>query len=135
MAVTPDTVRFWPGTRPLMTQQATPKTDLTAAVGQRQCTFRFDLTDGVTGETLGAVTPIRTPATLTHDTSRTTKRNLSIALGKADTAAINPVRDRISPYLVFPGTAEYPLGRYMFTAPQTALVATQQRLGTFELND
>lgn len=128
-------IRFWPGTRTLLTLDAQANLDLTAAVGQRQCTFRFALTDGVSGENLGDITPIREPARLSHDTQATTKRNLSISLGKSDLAEIDPIRDRINVYQVFPDVGQYPLGRYMFTAPQAQLFATQQRIGSLELND
>jgi hypothetical protein len=91
-----------------------PILDLESWVGQRQATFRFDRSNGVTGEKLGEVTPLR-GATLSHDTSRIIKRQLSLSLGIVDTAAINVVTDRISPFMVFPDGTEYPLGRYMFT--------------------
>jgi hypothetical protein len=128
-------IRFWPGTRTLLTGPAQTNLDLTAAVGQRQATFRFALTDGVTGENLGDIHPIRQPANLSHDTMSTTKRRLTLSLGKADLAEINQIRDRISPFMVFPGIGEYPLGRYMFTVPQAQLYARQQRIGVLELND
>jgi hypothetical protein len=130
-------VQNWPGSRALLAQDASTKLDIDASVGQRQATFRFDLTNGVSGENLGTITPIRQPATLSHDTTSTTKRRLSIALGKADFAAVNPLTDRISPYMVFPGfdPNAFPLGRYMFTAPQGQLFATQQRTGSIELSD
>jgi hypothetical protein len=129
------TVRFWPGTRALLTQDAQANLDLEACVGQRQATFRFALSDGVTGENLGDLHPIRQPAVLSHDTTATTKRRLSLALGKADLAQVNQLRDRVSPFVVFPGIGEYPLGRYMFTLPQTQLFAVQQRTGLLELSD
>lgn len=110
-----------------------PLLDLEPWVGQRQATFRFDWINGVTGEILGTVNPIRN-ASLTHDTSRTIKRQLSMDLGSADTAAINPITDRILPYMVFPSGAEFPLGRYMFTDHST-LSTTGGRLGSEVLND
>ena len=91
-----------------------PLLDLDPWVGQRQCTFRFNLTNGLTGENLGEITPIR-GASLTHDTTRTIKRQLTLSLGVTDTAAINVVTDRVSPFMVFPNGQEYPLGTYMFT--------------------
>jgi hypothetical protein len=91
-----------------------PLLDLDAWVGQRQCTFRFHLINGVTRENLGEITPIR-GASLTHDTTRTIKRQLDLSLGVVDTAAINVVTDRVSPFMVFPNGQEYPLGTYMFT--------------------
>jgi hypothetical protein len=91
-----------------------PILDLEPWVGQRQATFRFDRINGVTGEILGEIHPIR-DASLTHDTTRVIKRQLNLSLGIADTATINVVTDRILPFMVFPDGAEYPLGRYMFT--------------------
>jgi len=91
-----------------------PLLDLDPWVGQRQCSFRFNLTNSLTGENLGEITPIR-GASLTHDTTRTIKRQLTLSLGVADTAAINVVTDRVSPFMVFPDGQEYPLGTYMFT--------------------
>lgn len=110
-----------------------PLLDLAPWVGQRQCTFRFDLTDGITGENLGTITPLR-DASLTHDTTRTIKRQLSLSLGSADTAAINTVRDRVSVWMVFPNGQEYPLGKYMFT-DSTRQVFTSGKLGQMALND
>lgn len=118
-----------------------PLLDLDPWVGQRQCTFRFDLHNGLTGEQLGQITPIR-GASLTHDTTRTIKRQLSLSLGVADTAAINVVTDRVSVIMVFPGGREYPLGVYMFTdAPRQVFTSappgthTAGGLGSPALND
>lgn len=110
-----------------------PLLDLESWVGQRQAAYRFDLTNRVTGENLGTITPLRS-ATLSHDTARTIKRQLSIDLGAVDTAAINPITDLVSPFMVFPNGAEYPLGRYMFTDTSN-LVTTAGRLGNLVLND
>lgn len=107
--------------------------DLEPWVGQRQASFRFDLINGVTEERLGELTPIRT-ATLSHDTSRIIKRDLKIDLGVADSAAINPITDRIRPYMVFPNGTEYPLGRYMWT-DASDLVTSSGRLNSSILND
>jgi hypothetical protein len=51
---------------------------------------------------------------MTHDTNRTIKRNLNLTLGKADTAEINPISDRLDVYMDLSGVA-YPLGRFIFT--------------------
>lgn len=93
-----------------------PLLDLDPWVGQRACSFRFNVTDALTKEVLGTITPIRSGASLTHDTGRVVKRQLQISLGKHDTANINPVTERISVYMVFANGAEYQLGTYMFTA-------------------
>lgn len=110
-----------------------PILDLDAGVGQRSCTFRFDLINGVSGEQLGEITPIRT-ATLTHDTTRTIKRQLSIALGQADTVAVNPITDRILVSMVLANGEEFPLGRYIFT-DRNKLVYTSGDLAVMGLND
>jgi hypothetical protein len=110
-----------------------PLLDLEPWVGQRQAGYRFELTNRVTGQRLGELTPIRN-ATLSHDVNRTMKRQLSIDLGVVDTAAINPVTDLVSVFMTFPSGAEYPLGRYMFTDAST-LVSTGGRLSNIVLND
>lgn len=92
-----------------------PLLDLDPWVGQRACSFRFYVTDAVTREQIGEIHPIR-GASLTHDTGRTIKRQLQMNLGRVDTAALNPVTDRVSPYMVFGNGASYPLGRYMFSS-------------------
>jgi len=125
----------------LITKNRDPILDLEPWVGQRQATFRFDLTDGATGQRLGQLTPLR-EASLSHDTQRTIKRSLSLSLGVADTAAINPITDRVSPFMVFPSGTEYPLGRYMFTDASRqvftsgiASAHTAGGLATVTLND
>lgn len=110
-----------------------PLLDLDPWVGQRQCTYRFELLNGVTGQRLGTITPLR-GATLTHDTTRTTKRQLSIELGLVDTEAINPITDRVDLFMVFPTGVEYPLGRYMFTDDSNQ-VFTSGRLSNVVMND
>lgn len=110
-----------------------PLLDLDPWVGQRQCTFRFDRINGVTGEVLGQLHPIR-GASLTHDTTRTIKRQLSMRLGAFDTANINVISDRILLYMVFPNGAEYALGTYMFS-DESREVFTTGKLGDVTLND
>lgn len=107
--------------------------DLDPWVGQRQATFRFERYNSVTGEELGEINPIRT-ATLTHDTTRTIKRSLTLPLGVADTAAINTVQDRIRPFMVFPNGTEYQLGVYMFSDASRE-VFTSGKLGSYTLTD
>lgn len=109
-----------------------PLLDLDPWQGQRQATFRFDLTD-VTGQKLGVVTPLR-GASLTHDTSRTIKRQLTLDFGTADTSAINPIRDRITVTMLFPNGQEFPLGRYVFT-DSSRQVFTSGKLGSMAMND
>lgn len=109
-----------------------PLLDLDPWEGQRQATFRFNLTD-VTGQNLGVVHPLR-GASLTHDTTRTIKRQLILDFGVTDTAAIDTIRDRITVTMVFPNGQEYPLGRYVFT-DASRQVFTSGKLGSMAMND
>lgn len=104
----------WPGLLPIATTVRDPWLDLDESVGIRTSTFRFSHYDGITGQFLADLTPYISNPVLRHDTARTVKRNLSLTLGIADTATINPLRDRIGVYMDFRGT-QWPLGRYMFT--------------------
>jgi hypothetical protein len=130
----------WPGARPLVTDTRSPGLDLSAAIGQMQYTFRFALTDGVSGENLGDLTPIR-DANLRHDTAMTTKRELRFPLSVADTAAINPLTERVSVFMVLPAfpcpdtsTGDWPLGRYMWV-DESRKVTTGGNLGSETLTD
>lgn len=106
--------------------------DLLPWVGQRTATFRFDLINGITNQVLGALTPLR-GASISHDTGRTVKRQLSLSLGVADMRAINSISDRVVPYIVAGGVS-YPLGRFAFTDVSSQLF-TSGRLGNIQLND
>lgn len=123
----------WVGGHALTTLPSTQQLQLDAWVAQRQATYRFALTDGVTGEILGDINPIR-GATLTHDTSRTIKRQLTFGLGAVDTADVNTLTDRVTVSMVFPNGETYPLGRYMF-ADASSRVFTAGRLGQMQLAD
>jgi hypothetical protein len=107
--------------------------DLDPWVGQRSATFRFHRVNGLTGENLGDITPLR-GANLSHDTSRTIKRTLSMNLGVTDTAAIDPLVDRIDVFMDLADGTEWPLGRYMFT-DDSAQRFTSGRLANVSLND
>lgn len=104
----------WVGTQTLTTQPIVAALDLDDSIGIRTATFRFRLSNGVTGENLGDLTPYIQGATLTHDTARSVKRELSFNLGVEDTGSINPLTDRVEVFMLI-GGASYPLGRYMFT--------------------
>ncbi len=110
-----------------------PLLDLAPWVGQRQCTYRFDLINGVSGEHKGEITPIR-GASLSHNTTQTIKRQLSLSLGVRDTETINAIQDRVDVTMVFPNGQEYPLGRYMFTS-ESDQVFTSGELANVILND
>lgn len=112
LSAIPD-LRAWPGSRPLLTDPTAPELDLDSRLGQVVASYRFALIDSVSGLHLGDIHPIRTAA-LRHDTSQTIKRELSLSLGKSDTAAINALTDRVSVLMSFPTLGEFPLGTYMF---------------------
>lgn len=106
----------------LTTLARDPLLDLDRWVGQRQATFRFVLLDAVSGLHLGELHPQRTPPpTLSHDTGRTIKRQLSLTLGPADTELIHesssphPLTQRLLVSMIVAGR-EWPLGRYMWTS-------------------
>lgn len=130
----------WPGAGPVVNDTRAPTLDLSTAVGQFQYTFRFELTDAVSGERLGDITPIR-GATLRHDTTRLTKRTLDLKLGKDDTAAVNTLTDRVSPFMVIPGvpcpdtdSGDWPLGHYQFI-DDPVVTSTGGNLGRPQLAD
>lgn len=123
----------WPGLNTLATDTPSAVLDIDTGIGQRVATWRFDLLDAVSGENLGQVHPIRPGATITHDTTRTIKRDLRVAFGKDDTAAINPLTDRILPVMLI-DSQEWPLGRFMFT-DSTDLQSTGGTLGDMALVD
>lgn len=110
-----------------------PTLDLAPWVGQRQATYRFELTNRVSGIKLGDIFPVRT-ADLSHDTSRTVKRQLQLALGVTETAHINPITDMVSPFMTFPDGTEYPLGQYVFT-DASYQVFTSGELSSMTLSD
>lgn len=110
----------WPGSSFLVTDTRAPALSFDAGLGQRVYSFRFELVNAVSGEHLGDIHPIRTAA-LTHDTTRTSKRQLNFALTAADLNEVNPLTDRVSPFMVIPGIAcpdtdsgDWPLGKYMW---------------------
>lgn len=117
----------------LTIQPFDPYIDLDSWVGQRSATFKFNLSNGVTGQKLGELHPIRGSAQLTHDTQRTTKRQLNLALGVADTALIDPITARVEPFMVLNGV-DYPLGRYMFVDYEEA-ISTGGTESSFSLTD
>lgn len=107
--------------------------DLYPWVGQRSSTFQFIWINGATGEIFGQIHPIRS-ASLSHDTTRTIKRQLTLNLGVDDAAAINPLSDRILLQMTLGDGSVWPLGRYMFT-DMTKVQFTSGDLANVVLND
>jgi hypothetical protein len=92
--------------------------------GVQRYSFSFKLIDGVTGQFKRWLNPLQDqPPQLTHDVTRSIKRQVSIGFNVADSAAINVIRDRVLIALVLADGTSYPLGRYMFT-DETSPVST-----------
>lgn len=101
--------------RTLTTQEPNPQLDLDAYVGQRSATFQFTLVDSRTGYSREVNPTLRSgvPPTLTHNTSRTIKRDVSnLFLEVADTAAFNSITSRLHLSMLIGGVT-YPLGVYI----------------------
>lgn len=110
----------WPGQRAYTTTSPNASLDFDTGVGIRSTTFEFFLVDGKSGENLGEITPYIANAVIQHDVSRIIKRQLTLALGVSDTDDINPLTDRIMPFMIVNGV-RFPLGRYMFTDSDIAV--------------
>jgi hypothetical protein len=119
--------------RTLTTVPYNDQLNLSDWIGQREATFTFMLSDGGTGENLGEVFPLK-GASLSHDTTRTIKRQLTINFGVADTALINTVTALIAVSMDFPDGTSYPLGTYRFT-DNNRQVFTSGKLASTTLND
>jgi hypothetical protein len=103
--------------------------------GSRASTFRFDLVgiDGYRDPT--PLTPLKgSSPTLSHDTGRTIKRTLSLALGVVDTARFDPIYHRVEPVMVMDDGLEFPLGRYM-TGDRTSAGSTAGDQASLSLTD
>lgn len=112
-----------------------PLLDLAPWVGQRQATYKFQRVNGVTGQDMGEIHPVRSGnVTLSNDTQRVIKRQLNLSLGVEDAAAVNPIQDRILPFMVFPNGQEYPLGKFVFTQKSDQLF-TSGDISNIVLND
>lgn len=104
--------------------------------GAQQCTFSFAVQDGVSGKNLGIIKPYAdTVPVLSHDTTRTIKRSFSMHLSPGDTAAIDPIRDRIIPSLIDCNGVAWPLGRYMFSDYSRAVTFNRGRRASPALLD
>lgn len=108
--------------------------DMADWVGQRVERFTFRWINGLTNQTLGWLTPERDPPpTITHNTTRSIKRDLTLNLGTFNTEQVNAITDRVLPYVTIKGTT-WPLGRYMFTN-ETDAQSTRGDRGVFRLLD
>lgn len=98
---------------PLTTLEPNDVFDLTIR-GLRSATFAFTAVNRVTGVILGSITPIRnTVPSLTHDTSRSVKRALTLTLNVADTALLDPISSAVRVTMVMADGQTFRLGRYI----------------------
>lgn len=105
------------------------------AIGQRSASFRFDLIEVDGMRDPDPLTPIKgSNPSISHDTTRTVKRTMSLALGVADTARFDPVRHRVEVSMTVGGVT-YPLGRYMAADRTRAQFATNMMQGSVAFTD
>lgn len=99
--------------RTLTTEAPDPTLDLDDYIGQRSATFEFELVDAITGYRQ-SINPIRdTVPVLTHDTSRTIKRQINgLVFGVVDTAKFSALTSRLDIFMVIEDQ-RFPLGRFM----------------------
>lgn len=97
----------------LATEPANAKLDLADYVGQRTATFEFSIVDSRTGYRQD-VNPLKTSIpVLTHDTSRTIKRQImGLFFGVNDTLKFNSLTSRLEVWMLLADML-YPLGRYI----------------------
>lgn len=114
---------------------AHPELDLMPWVGQRQATFRFMLFDGINGINKGEIRPVRdTAPVLTHNTTRTITRQITLQLDNEATELVNTVRDRVRVEMLLAGQV-YPLGVYLFVNNPREVVSLGRRESTPALMD
>jgi len=119
----------------ILTPTVLAQLDMPNWVGQRSVGFRFVLINAVQAASPIDLHPLRdTTPTLTHDTSRTIKRQVQgFTLGVDETPLINVLQSRVLLYMIV-GDETFPLGRYMF-ADRSKLVYTNGRLTNATLFD
>lgn len=104
-------------------------------IGQRSATFQFELVDNDTGQVLQNLTPLRDSVpTLSHNTTQTIKRQVSLSLGRDDTAVIDTIHHRVRISMLLPDGTTWPLGKYMLTDNTRALYSSG-RLSSVTLMD
>lgn len=120
--------------RALITEQRDATLDLDDCVGQRQATFEFDLIDIRSGYRT-QVHPLRDfIPTLSHDTSRTIKRQITgLWFDVETTAMVNVVSSRLEIFMVI-ASQRFPLGRYVFNN-QTRFQSTAGKQSSIALYD
>jgi hypothetical protein len=119
---------------PLTTVEPDPFFDFTIQ-SLRAATYKFVRVESLTGIIGGEIHPIReSPPTLSHDTSRSVKRTLTLTLDVEDTAAFDTIRDRVHVSMILGDGREFPLGVYM-AADASAIPTTRGDLSTIALVD
>jgi len=112
----------------LLSPQVLTQLDMPSWIGQRSSTFKFVLINAVEAQPPIELHPLLEPVpTLTHDTSRTIKRQIQgLTFGVVESALLNVIQSRILLYMVIGGET-FPLGRYMFS-DRSRLVYTNGRI-------
>lgn len=119
---------------PLVTEESDPFFDFTLQ-SLRTATWKFVRVEALTGIIGGELHPIReSPPNLSHDTTRSVKRTITITLDVEDTAAFDGIRDRIHVSMILGDGREFPLGVYM-AADVSAIPTTRGNLSTIALVD
>lgn len=100
----------------LLTTGAGSVFDLAPGWAQQNMTFKFYLIEQSTGRILRELHPTasQTP-TLSHDVTRTVKRQLQATFIPADVAVIDPLSNRVRIAMVLGDGSTFPLGKYVFT--------------------
>lgn len=116
------------------TNQFNTTLDQAPWLGQRSNSLQFRVVNA-DGFHRGTITPVRTTGNLTHDTTQTIKRKVTLVLGVEDSAFINPVSDRLLIDFIVPGVGTYPLGRYVFVDETATIYEDGRKLKSMPLND
>lgn len=103
--------------------------------GLRAATFTFNVVEVLTSMVVGTLHPIRdTTPTLSHDTSRSVKRTITLTLNVADTELFDEIRHRVDVAMLTGDGREFPLGRYM-AASLSRIPTTAGDMSTVALVD
>ena len=112
-----------------LTTNLSPISPFDSQIGQRTCTFRWDLIEAATGRVVRTLTPYRDSVpTIVHDTTRSIKRTVEgLFFSPDDTAAIDTIKHRIRPYMVMPDGTSYGFGEFLFGDNSRNLISSNIR--------
>lgn len=95
-----------------------PSTDelLDLAVAKRASSFRFDVLDVALNEVGTADVSAASPPSISNDTDRAIKRQLSgLRMSPAQAAELDPLSSRLRPVMILQDGTEWPLGVFLFS--------------------